>query len=244
MKKFFVPTPENLEKKFDAFRARFFGNTLRRPRFSTDCGELFGELRWDFDASGKRCIENSIVLCVSDKYKLTEREVDEVLLHEMIHLEFVLAGDFEEHHGPRFLRRSADIRECSNGLYNIVPVMRGNFEKHRTTTDPGENRARSECFAAFLFDDPQIFAPFEPWRRLYCVCTRIPSGEEPEEYCRNYYKTVLEKPARARELFPEYCAILRELPGFVQSTGSFYRVPDKENLQLLRNLTETSLYNL
>lgn len=63
--------------------------------------------------SNVELVPGSVEIVLSSKFRRTEEELDAVLLHEMIHVYFYFAGQFEEDHGIAFNRMRRTISQLS-----------------------------------------------------------------------------------------------------------------------------------
>lgn len=95
-----------IRENFSNFNKKIFNNKLETPTFKIiKSSKVNGRCSWQRNLSGD--IECTISL--SNYYNRTQREFENTLIHEMIHLEFVQNGDFREHHGRKWQKRAYEI---------------------------------------------------------------------------------------------------------------------------------------
>lgn len=69
--------------------------------------------------ANKRIRPETLQIKISSVYRKDERHLDGILLHEMIHVEFLASGDIDECHGPAFIKRASEI---SAKIGHTVPL--------------------------------------------------------------------------------------------------------------------------
>lgn len=115
-----IPTIPYLEKKFNLYNAKYFNNKLRKPQFAI---------------SNSR---NSLGVCITHReygipvqytikvtkyYDRTEHEVDETLIHEMIHLYIRQFGIIDSStHGYRFMSEAERINEDGWNIKRLTHI--------------------------------------------------------------------------------------------------------------------------
>jgi hypothetical protein len=116
----------DIQAKYDDFNAKYFEGKL--PRIPVEFAPLKGvggvvKYRLTYSGpvkivNGKRMkavprasvhkhqtlVPGSLVLQLSNLFKRDPKDLDGILLHEMIHVYFVAQGEFGENHGYRFMR--------------------------------------------------------------------------------------------------------------------------------------------
>lgn len=130
-----IPTLTWTSKKFDTFNAEFFGGILAAPIFQiTKTRSFLGQVSWryvpgtirsKYTSSGRRVRVGDVApsetrLKMSAFYDRPERELENILLHEMIHLWFVQTDRPEIGHGPEFKAEAARIHRESRGAHVIT----------------------------------------------------------------------------------------------------------------------------
>lgn len=83
-------TVEYLEKAFDHYNHLCFGGLLPRPslRLSRAKSRL-GWMRYKVDANGESLIPYDFTIGITTAYRLNTEQIDDVLIHEMIHYHIV-----------------------------------------------------------------------------------------------------------------------------------------------------------
>lgn len=99
---------DRIKERFEYYNALIFGGGLPTPAFRvTNARRTMGSLRYKTGLLGRHY---DFVLCMSKAFNLSESESDDVLIHEMIHLE-ILSGSKRDTsaHGRLFRERMAQI---------------------------------------------------------------------------------------------------------------------------------------
>lgn len=107
---------EYLRSRFGTFNAEYFGGALPEPRFVvSNSRTILGqfscrrERKWPFG----RTRMTDYTIKVSGYYDMTERDCDNVLLHEMIHYRIAFGGLRDTSpHGQVFRREMARLNAC------------------------------------------------------------------------------------------------------------------------------------
>ena len=98
-----VLTIKFIEDNFDKFNGEFFNGKLKKPEFEImHTKSLLGQCTWD-NKNGKRI---NYRIRISDYYKRDEKQYQNTLIHEMIHL-FIRQNnikDTRKHHGKVFYK--------------------------------------------------------------------------------------------------------------------------------------------
>lgn len=131
-------TPDRLRNRFATFNALYFGGTLPEPQFAVSnsrtvlgrfsCrrqrGWLFGRSRF-----------TDYMIKVSGYYDIGERECDNILLHEMIHLYIAHSGLRDTSpHGPLFRREMERLNAFGHGIGVTTDTKRWTVaERNRRT---------------------------------------------------------------------------------------------------------------
>ena len=108
------PSLSFLQEKFDYFNGLCFGGCLPRVRLRVSHARCYmGQLRYKRRRSLLlRTRITDLVISVSDFLDLSEAEVEDTLLHEMIHLHILLSGRRDRSaHGPLFRAKMRDFNE-------------------------------------------------------------------------------------------------------------------------------------
>lgn len=103
-----------IEKKFDIFNAQFFENRLPHVQFiisNSKCHLGRYSSRWD---------EMRPKITISTYYKVSEEDVENTLIHEMIHLYEDKVLHVQPSHTRTFKTKANEIYNLSNGKYNIT----------------------------------------------------------------------------------------------------------------------------
>lgn len=109
---FCVMTVQEIRLRFDHFNREIFGGKLPEPAFKvTGARHTMGSLRYRTQRTltgGTR--HYAFTLCMSNAFELTPDDWDDVLIHEMIHLE-ILSGTVSDTsaHGKLFRARMSQI---------------------------------------------------------------------------------------------------------------------------------------
>ena len=109
------PTVEYLEERFDTFNGMCFGGALPRiPIKLSNARSFVGRLQYRpvRDWLGRIVRREDFVLRISTRFDLPENELEDILLHEMIHYE-ILVGQRRDTsaHGRLFRARMQEINE-------------------------------------------------------------------------------------------------------------------------------------
>lgn len=113
----------DIDRRFAEFNRLYFSGQLPTvPLAMTPLKSLGGRVKWQ--TRGGMLVPDSIRLDLSTFWETTHEQLDAILLHEMIHLEFVVAGDMLENHGPKFMARLRRL-EGQSGMKIPVTETRG-----------------------------------------------------------------------------------------------------------------------
>lgn len=83
-------TVEYLEKAFDHYNHLCFGGLLPRPRLRlSQAKSRLGWMRYKVDANGESLIPYDFTIGITTAYRLNTEQIDDVLIHEMIHYHIV-----------------------------------------------------------------------------------------------------------------------------------------------------------
>lgn len=98
---YYMITIQFIERNFDKFNSEYFNNELVKPAFEImHTKSLLGQCKWD-RRNGKRV---NYRIRISDFFVRTEKDYQNTILHEMIHL-FIRQKDIKDtraHHGKVF----------------------------------------------------------------------------------------------------------------------------------------------
>ena len=108
-----LPTLPFIAEKFDTFNRLYFNNTLPRPTFRLSNARTFlGKIsyRRTYDFWHRRRRDENYTLAISQRYDLPEEEIEDVIIHEMIHL-YISVNHIRDTstHGPSFRRIMNEI---------------------------------------------------------------------------------------------------------------------------------------
>lgn len=79
-------TVEYLEKAFDHYNHLCFGGLLPRPRLKLSRAKSrLGWMRYKVDAGGESPVPYDFTIGITTAYRLNTEQIDDVLIHEMIH---------------------------------------------------------------------------------------------------------------------------------------------------------------
>ena len=79
-------TVEYLEKAFDHYNHLCFGGLLPRPKLRLSRAKSrLGWMRYKVDANGESPIPYDFAIGITTAYRLNTEQIDDVLIHEMIH---------------------------------------------------------------------------------------------------------------------------------------------------------------
>lgn len=79
-------TVEYLEKAFDHYNHLCFGGLLPRPRLRLSRAKSrLGWMRYKVDANDESLIPHDFTIGITTAYRLNSEQIDDVLIHEMIH---------------------------------------------------------------------------------------------------------------------------------------------------------------
>ena len=142
-----IPTTEYIRKKFDEYNTQMFGGVLRPipvrlSRARTYIGQirytrrrtLFGAWRY-----------SDFVFTISTRTDLPEREVEDTIIHEMIHY-WIFSGNMRDDapHGSLFRKKMAEI----NAMYNRNIAVSHKRTKEEMDNDT-EKRQHLICVSRF-----------------------------------------------------------------------------------------------
>ena len=111
-------TNDDLIKIFNKFNKEFFENALPKPyslefKFNKSyLGKFRARLKY---ADGGEC-----EIFVSSAWQLQDEEIENTILHEMVHEWQWLIGTSDKGHGPYFKEKANEIYIKSNGKYKIT----------------------------------------------------------------------------------------------------------------------------
>lgn len=99
-----------LKDRFKEFNRTMFGNTLPVPEFRiSSAGSFVGQFKVKRDYRRFRIVE-TLHLTLSDRYDIPESELEDIVIHEMIHFHIHHSGLRDtSSHGPVFRRLMKDI---------------------------------------------------------------------------------------------------------------------------------------
>lgn len=107
-----IVTLEYLHRRFEEFNKLCFNNTLVRPRLRiSNTRSMLGSVRYKKERKLFGGVEYSgITLSISAFYDLTQEELDDTILHEMIHLWIICSKSSDDSsHGQLFRSIMNDI---------------------------------------------------------------------------------------------------------------------------------------
>lgn len=109
-------TTDYLRGRFASFNAAYFGGKLPEPQFVvSNSRTVLGQFRCRRERKGLfgRYRNTGYMIKVSVYYDVTEREYDNVLLHEMIHYHIAYSGRRDSSaHGPLFRNEMERLNAC------------------------------------------------------------------------------------------------------------------------------------
>jgi len=105
-------TSYNLDQKYTEFNSKFFNNKL--PEIPVKWGKLskvggIAKCETLTKNNVKTIIPNSMSIKISSVYERDEKNLDGILLHEMIHILMFVEGKFKENHGSLFKNEAINI---------------------------------------------------------------------------------------------------------------------------------------
>ncbi len=110
-------TEYNLEEKYKLFNKLYFYNLLPTiPLSYSKSKTVGGQVKARYTKAlggGNVLVQGSLSLTITNLYKRTEEQFDAILLHEMIHVYFIVNGNFTEQHGRYFNDLRKEISEKS-----------------------------------------------------------------------------------------------------------------------------------
>lgn len=105
-----------LQNQFDKFNHQYFENSLSLPyRLEfTDLGNgILEQFREDggrvFRSSKRIAKHGTPEIFISNRFNMSIKKLQEVLLHEMVHYYVSFVEGLDENHGPHFKRKCAEI---------------------------------------------------------------------------------------------------------------------------------------
>ena len=126
----------NLKIKYNLFNLKYFKNMLPKipvlwaslkgigglttckiitPKFKTG----FGTSKYQYS----RISPNSLKIQISNALKRSEKSIDKILLHEMIHVYFMVMKNFDEGHGLKFQKIAKKIGKSFGQEIPIVDTI-------------------------------------------------------------------------------------------------------------------------
>lgn len=144
-----IVTKEFLEREFRRFNSEIFGEELPEPRFViTSAGSFRGKLAYRFRHTSKGVEAFDFELRLSRTFDLPEREWEDVVIHEMIHLHIASNGIPDRSaHGPAFRKLMNTINRRHGRKIEIS--HRASISKSAETQTGGPVRAHYICLARF-----------------------------------------------------------------------------------------------
>ena len=100
-----------VEKKFEKFNVEYFGGKLTKPRFTLNVSK---------NTLGRCSIKGTPTITLSIYYNVKEEDMENTLIHEMVHLYQHQVIKEAMNHTASFKRLSAEIDKKSNGKYIIT----------------------------------------------------------------------------------------------------------------------------
>lgn len=120
-----------IERKFDEFNALCFEGSLPRPPFKlSNARTLLGQIRYKQKRLPfGRCHYSDFQLVVSTRLELEECDLEDIILHEMIHL-YILSNQIRDTspHGEVFKRMMRDLNVRFNRNISITHHSTGNMK--------------------------------------------------------------------------------------------------------------------
>lgn len=96
-----------IKENFAKFNKKIFNDKLETPHFKIfKSSKVNGRCSWKRNILSGEC---DFEISISNYYDRTQKEFENTLIHEMIHLEFVQKGEFREHHGRKWQKRAYEI---------------------------------------------------------------------------------------------------------------------------------------
>lgn len=111
-----IPTLEYIEQKFREFNNQIFNSCLPTPAFRlTDAKTSMGGLYFRKKVTPKGIWYSNITIGISANYNLPQDALDDVIIHEMIHL-YILSQKIRDTsaHGPAFRNLMNEINQKYN----------------------------------------------------------------------------------------------------------------------------------
>lgn len=126
----------NLKSKYNSFNSKYFKNMLPKipvvwanlkgvaglatckiitPKFKTG----FGTSKYQYS----RISPNSLKIQISNTLKRSEKSIDKILIHEMIHVYFMVTKNFDEGHGSKFQKLAKIISKSFGQEIPLVDVI-------------------------------------------------------------------------------------------------------------------------
>ena len=138
-------TVEYLEKAFDHYNHLCFGGLLPRPRLRlSQAKSRLGWMRYKVDANDESLIPYDFTIGITTAYRLNTEQIDDVLIHEMIHYHIVYHQLRDNApHGRRFRQ----IMETINHDYQRhirISVRHANLPTRRTRFPASPQQSSSE----------------------------------------------------------------------------------------------------
>ncbi len=142
-----VCTLKYLRERFDTFNQRCFAGRLPTPRLRIGSSRrTLGSLRFPADRK-KQTIAN-ITLTISACYDLPPEELDDTVIHEMIHLAIIVSGAKDTStHGVLFRRMASEINRRFGRNVTV---------SHRGPLLAAQKKTRGHIIAVTRFRDGTI----------------------------------------------------------------------------------------
>lgn len=153
-------TTEYLKAQFDKFNAAYFGRTLPEPKFCVTRSRTFlGQFRCTRKRRGllRRTVCTDLKIKVSSYYDMPEREYDNVLLHEMIHMYIAVKGLKDTAPHGRVFR---EIMERLNSTYGWTISISANTR--RWAVAEANRRTRYDVLTLETTDGKMFVAVINP----------------------------------------------------------------------------------
>lgn len=171
-----IPDIGFVREAFRSYNARIFGGELPEPRFAVTAARTFrGKLVYRRRRRGLKMENHDFELRISRLFDLPEREWEDVVIHEMIHLHIAHKGIADTSpHGKVFRKLMADINSRHSRRITISARSEGG-------EDDSDSRIRGHYLCLGRLRDGRIaVAPVARTRvmELWSEMARIPGVEK------------------------------------------------------------------
>jgi hypothetical protein len=118
-------TVELLEEKFDEYNGKYFGGSLKVPKFKLHKSfRVYGKFKCNKHAPGTP--PRNMSISISTYYDYTEEQLRDILCHEMIHEKYERSRKPDEDiHGERFLKEAQRLNDTYGMNITPFPYING-----------------------------------------------------------------------------------------------------------------------